>query len=209
MAPNPADRRTEQRLPANVSAEFKVAGHIGKAITVDISEGGLFLNTNEKAELGERVFLRLLPGPGEPEIRVVGAVRRVVKPGEGPLPGLGIQFETLFSPNKEKLERFLAELLGEKDVKQTITVSENAQYSKYEFKKTEPKAPPPKPSAKAPAPKKKATDKELLAEFDFTATTQYTLKRVPWRIIVLTGLVIGIVLGLGKALDFLMGTPAK
>ncbi len=208
MAPNPADRRIEARLPANVSAEFKVAGRVGRALTVDISEGGLFLNTSEKAELGERLFLRLLPGPGEPEIRVVGAVRRVVKPGEGPLPGLGIQFETLFSPNKEKLERFLADLLGEKDEQQTITVSENAKYSKYEFKKTETKAPPAK-SAKAPAPKKKATDKELLAEFDFTATTQYTLRRVPWRMIVLAGLVVAIVLGLGRVLDFLMGTPAK
>lgn len=112
MSKPTSDRRTQRRVPTTLRVEYKFGKTVGKAHTLDLSRGGLFLATNASSPIGEPVYLRIFPKPGAEPLKVVGSVRRVVKAGEAPLPGMGIQFETAYGRDLLMLQEFLDELLG-------------------------------------------------------------------------------------------------
>ncbi len=92
MAPSPQDRRKQRRKQVNLRVDFTLGSAQGKAMTVDVSETGLFLNTPLEAADGAEIRMRIFQVPPLPEVAAGGVVRRVVRPGQGPLPGWGIEF---------------------------------------------------------------------------------------------------------------------
>lgn len=107
-----SDRRVEKRLAARLRVEFKVGERVSEGHTADLSENGIFINTGWQAAPGSTVYMRLHLGPGEPVLKIVGAVRRSVRASKDQPPGLGIQFQVLYGSDRVSLKRFLSQSLG-------------------------------------------------------------------------------------------------
>lgn len=85
--------RDHDRMPYTVQVEFRTASSFLVAYSVNLSRGGLFLETDQDIPTGSitEVALQI---PGQEPISLVGVVawRRGDDSGEGP-PGLGIEFQ--------------------------------------------------------------------------------------------------------------------
>ena len=100
------------RVPARASVF--VAGNETTPIgqVRDISNSGVFVETEEDLPIDLRVGLAFtLPGDDEP-VRIVGRVARRVPPGgpgriPGAIPGLGVEFEVYSDKARARLEAFL------------------------------------------------------------------------------------------------------
>ena len=99
-------RRTDPRYARRLDVEV-IAGDVKRAATtVNISLGGLFVETNEPFPLQTRLQIRFkIPTQPEP-IEVTGEVRWV-EPGSGDQPsGMGIRFQGLRAREVWALNRF-------------------------------------------------------------------------------------------------------
>jgi len=87
-----ADREYD-RMPYTVQVEFRTASSFLVAYSVNLSRGGLFLETNQDIPSGAMTEV-LLQVPGAEPIMLVGVVawRRGEDSNDGP-PGLGIEFQ--------------------------------------------------------------------------------------------------------------------
>jgi len=92
MAPSPQDRRKQRRKSVNLRVDFTLGSARGTAMTVDVSETGLFLNTPLDAAMESEIQMRIQQVPPLPAVEAPGVIRRVVRPGQGPLPGWGVEF---------------------------------------------------------------------------------------------------------------------
>jgi uncharacterized protein (TIGR02266 family) len=87
-----ASDREHQRIPYAVEVSFRTASSFLVAYSVNLSRGGLFLETEHDAPLGAEISLRLaVPNAGPVSLHGVVAWRRGRESGDGP-PGLGIEF---------------------------------------------------------------------------------------------------------------------
>lgn len=79
----------------------------------DLSNSGLFVETQEMLPLGMRVGIAFrLPGTAE-TMRIVGRVSRQLPPGQtgdSPSPGLGIEFERYSIEDRRRLEAFIHQM---------------------------------------------------------------------------------------------------
>lgn len=169
--------------------------YIGRAVTVDLSETGVFVNTSRQAQPGNEVALKLYFEEGADPLKALGTVRRVVKPGEGPLVGLGIQFERIYAGSHKALRTFLSNGMGvsiDEDALDDFMPDEDSgsRMSRYVFDKhgqiqhahlrrnrTD--------ATHATSEKESGEDLEILKKFQFAPTL---LKQIGWKPILFVGL---------------------
>lgn len=102
------NRRNAERLPARLEAEFKVGHRVGRGVTFDLSEWGVFIETPTRAPEGSDIFVRVHLGPGEPVVKAVGKVRRSTSAREANgRPGMAVEFVRIYSDEARALRRFL------------------------------------------------------------------------------------------------------
>jgi uncharacterized protein (TIGR02266 family) len=98
-------RRIDPRYERQLDVEVVSDGNKQTSRTVNISLGGLFLDTTTPLELGTTVQLRFqLPTQPEP-VEVAGDVRWVVKK-DGANTGIGIRFQGLRARDVWALNQF-------------------------------------------------------------------------------------------------------
>ncbi|MFH1434288.1 MAG: PilZ domain-containing protein [Pseudomonadota bacterium] len=107
------DRRQADRAPTLISVHFKTDEAAGNCTATDISETGLFLFMMSRPRLGSDIYLVFtLPGfENLPPLKVKGKVARIVEKGEGPTPGVGVEFSDIFSESKESIRSFVRAVL--------------------------------------------------------------------------------------------------
>jgi type IV pilus assembly protein PilZ len=89
-----ADRR-EPRLPISLEVAYRTAGAFLVSYSVNLSKGGIFIETSEPLQPGEAMTLKFeVPGVGPLEVEGVVAWVRTGDPSGLP-DGMGIQFDTL------------------------------------------------------------------------------------------------------------------
>lgn len=85
--------RASERMPYAVEVEFRTASSFLVAYSVNLSRGGLFLETDAAIPSGAQVTVELgVPGAGIVPLNGIVAWRRATATAEGP-PGLGIEFQ--------------------------------------------------------------------------------------------------------------------
>lgn len=77
----------------------------------DISSSGVFVETGSALPDGARLALALDLPQGDGVMQLVGRVARRVSGPPSALPGVGVEFETLFERDRRRLERFVLETL--------------------------------------------------------------------------------------------------
>src|SRR5215472_18732072 len=89
-----ADRR-QPRLPITLEVSYRTAGAFLVSYSMNLSKGGIFLETQTPLEPGEHVSLKF-DVPGEGPLEVEGVVAWVRSNDPSGLPnGMGIQFAEL------------------------------------------------------------------------------------------------------------------
>src|SRR3954464_1300268 len=85
--------RGHPRMPYAVQVEFRTASSFLVAYSVNLSRGGVFIETDADVPSGVLIALDLqVPGAGLPHPRRLVAWRRGRESTDGP-PGLGIEFQ--------------------------------------------------------------------------------------------------------------------
>jgi len=84
--------REHERIPYTVQVEFRTASSFLVAYSVNLSRGGLFLETDHEIDVGAPIVLEMtVPSVGSVVLGGVVAWRRGRESPDGP-PGLGIEF---------------------------------------------------------------------------------------------------------------------
>jgi uncharacterized protein (TIGR02266 family) len=87
-----SDRRLP-RVPLKLEVEYRTAGAFLMSYSVNLSTGGIFLETEHPQPIGEELTLKLLvPGGGLLEMRGEVAWTRDMASGQGPPYGMGVRF---------------------------------------------------------------------------------------------------------------------
>jgi len=86
------DGRKNDRVPYSVEVEFRTASSFLVAYSVNVSRGGLFLETEHEVPIGTQVTLELaIPSAGKVQLNGTIAWRRGRESVDGP-PGIGVEF---------------------------------------------------------------------------------------------------------------------
>lgn len=104
--------RVFQRIPYVVKVEFRTPSSFLVAYSINLSRGGIFLETEHTAAIGDRIALEFtVPGLGP--IQVTGRVawQRPAGQGDAP-PGLGIQFQDIDEELGQVIDRLIASFSG-------------------------------------------------------------------------------------------------
>lgn len=103
--------RQHPRIPLALEVEYRTAGAFLVAYSVNLSKGGIFLETASPAPIGTVLSLRFnVPGVGPLEVTGVVAWSRPAadgKPG-----GMGVEFEQIEQHHGEAIDRIVAGFNG-------------------------------------------------------------------------------------------------
>lgn len=178
------DRRAKKRRQVHLRVDFKVGSYVGRAVTVDLSETGVFVNTNKLSPPGQEVALKLYFEEGGEPLKALGTIRRMVQPGEGSLVGVGIQFERIYAGSQRVLRSFLSDGMGveinEDALGDIMTDDSGSRMSRYVFDKhgqIQHARLRHDAAEKTPA-RAQSDDLDVLKKFQFAPTL---LKRIGWR----------------------------
>ena len=110
----PTDRRQYPRLDQLIEVSFASTESFIKAYMSNVGSGGLFIKTDEPAELNQKIMVKFyLPHQKEP-ITVEGMVIWV-NPKSGKSlsypPGMGIKFIRMSSEDKERFNEFITKVI--------------------------------------------------------------------------------------------------
>jgi type IV pilus assembly protein PilZ len=104
------ERRKSQRAELVVRVDYQTVDELFSDFARNINEGGIFVETETPPERGTTVDLQFrLPGDEEP-VRVRGSVVRVSRGDGGDPPGMGIVFEDLDPPTRERINGLVRSL---------------------------------------------------------------------------------------------------
>jgi len=104
------DRRKSQRTDLVVRVDYQTVDELFSDFARNINEGGIFVETATPHPLGTRVDLQFrLPGSDEP-VRIKGTVVRLSEGEGGESPGLGIEFESLDGPTRQRINQLVRKL---------------------------------------------------------------------------------------------------
>jgi uncharacterized protein (TIGR02266 family) len=106
------DDRLHQRIPYTVQVQFRTASSFLVAYSVNLSRGGIFLETDHLLESGTEVSLQFaVPGAGP--ILVSGRVTwaRETKSIDGPA-GMGVEFDDIGNVLGRVIDRLVAQFAG-------------------------------------------------------------------------------------------------
>ena len=112
IQPESYERRASMRVKSQLPAQFKAGGISGQTVTADISEGGLFLLTDEDPPLGERTHVHLELGTVEP-VRIIG---EVVRKAAMPALGVAVRFNGMTLDDRARLTKWI-----QQEISATVT----------------------------------------------------------------------------------------
>lgn len=105
-----SEKRVFPRLTVTLTAHCRIGNRYVRDPVGDLSLGGLFLRTRERAKEGTpvRVALALPSNHGPRYCTLVGSVARIERDGAGLFRGLGVSFagEQIGAADRVALERF-------------------------------------------------------------------------------------------------------
>lgn len=101
------ERRRHVRVPLNllIQYRFDTLDEAMSAYAADLSEGGLFIETDEPRGLGDMIYLQFALRDGTRLIEALGKVVRVIEPGGDEEPGMGVQFVSLDGDSQDLVQR--------------------------------------------------------------------------------------------------------
>lgn len=102
---NPADRRSEQRIPARIEVRFREPAQAARALraySLNFSVGGLCLKTQKQYAIGQRLLLDV-----QVEARQLSVVAEVAWVRGG---AIGVRFSELSPSDRAALEQLVAQL---------------------------------------------------------------------------------------------------
>src|ERR1043165_5821525 len=104
--------REHDRMPYSVQVEFRTAQSFLVAYSVNLSRGGIFLETEADVPTGSLVTLDL-QGPSAGQINLVGVIawRRGAESPDGP-PGLGVEFQDVAPQLGSTIDRLVSTFHG-------------------------------------------------------------------------------------------------
>ena len=104
-----ADRRTSVRVPLNLLVQYRydASDELLCEYALDISEGGIFIRTDEPGESGSMVYLQFVLKNGIRLIEGLGRVAHVSRFGSR-IRGMGVQFANLDDESKETIALLVA-----------------------------------------------------------------------------------------------------
>jgi uncharacterized protein (TIGR02266 family) len=104
--------REFQRIPFAVAVEFRTASSFLIAYSVNLSRGGLFIETDQDLPVGLEIGLEMaIPGAGSVALSGVIAWRRGRELGDGP-PGVGIEFHEISHQLGGLIDKLISEYDG-------------------------------------------------------------------------------------------------
>ncbi len=103
------EKRKFKRIPVGFQLKYTIGEVSGIAQAVDVSGGGIFINTKSTPKVGEKVYLSfILPGTtAREQIKIIGEISRVVKEDDEKKSGIGILFVAVPSAAKKTLEEYI------------------------------------------------------------------------------------------------------
>jgi type IV pilus assembly protein PilZ len=107
------ERRRSERTDLIVRVDYQTVDELFSDFARNINEGGIFVESETPHEVGTTVDLQFkLPGSGEP-VRVKGTVVRVTPACDGDAPGMGVQFDGLDGPTRQRIDDMVRTLRAE------------------------------------------------------------------------------------------------
>jgi type IV pilus assembly protein PilZ len=105
------DRR-QQRINISLKVQYRTAGAFLVSYSVNLSKGGIFLETSSPLEIGERIALAFeVPGAGQ--MQAEGVVAWVRKDSPDGLPdGMGVQFDHLDEQYGDRIDGMVRTFMG-------------------------------------------------------------------------------------------------
>lgn len=104
------ERRKSGRAELVVRVEYRTVDELFSDFARNINEGGIFVETDSPPEQGTRVDLQFrLPGSDTP-VRATGTVVHVGRDESGETTGMGIEFEELDGPTRERINDLVRKL---------------------------------------------------------------------------------------------------
>ena len=104
--------REYERIPYTVQVEFRTASSFLVAYSVNLSRGGMFLETDFPLDIGAPITLALaVPGAGSVGLSGVVAWRRGRESQDGP-PGIGIEFHDVAPQLGSVIDRLITSYHG-------------------------------------------------------------------------------------------------
>jgi type IV pilus assembly protein PilZ len=108
------ERRRSERAPVVVQIEYSTVDALFSDFTRNINEGGIFVETDERIPLDEKVELKLrLPGSRE-LVQATGRVVRVEPTSATAAGGIAIEFEQLDAKAREMINAAVRRLRSER-----------------------------------------------------------------------------------------------
>jgi hypothetical protein len=101
-----ADRRKHERVPIQVFAAWSQGHRAGSWTTLDLSAGGLFVETDRELDPRTEVRIRLRSG-NDLVLHLLAVVRRTQAPGPGTPGGYGLEFVDLTDADRVALNTLL------------------------------------------------------------------------------------------------------
>lgn len=126
-----ADRLQHELLVA-YRVDYRTVGGFVTDWAVNISRGGMFINTSHPAAVGSTVKLILsLPGGNSP-FELTGRVTRVteVDNAQRQVPGMAVEFVDIDEGKRDQIERFVERLRKELPDEATIPPGRTAEIKK-------------------------------------------------------------------------------
>lgn len=114
--PSGKDRRKHIRVELNllVQYRFDTFDDFLSEYAGDISEGGIFIETDEPRPVGTMIYLQFALRDGTQLIEGLGRVVRVSPPGS-PQPGMGVEFENLDRQSQDLITDHVGRMTGDLD----------------------------------------------------------------------------------------------
>ena len=110
----PAGKRRHPRLRRKFKLRFQAVNTFGSTDVLDISQGGVFIQTREPPPIDSRMAITLVHPDSQQVLSLGGRVLRVVPADpQHPyqVPGIGIIFDTLDERKQQQLRLFLKDLI--------------------------------------------------------------------------------------------------
>ncbi len=108
------EARRDSRLHHEILVAYRTVDGFMTDWAVNISKGGLFVNTRSPLEIGSEIKLIVSLPDGEFPFDLIGRVTWVNAPKDGrspgPAPGMGIEFLDVDSEKRSRLETFVQKL---------------------------------------------------------------------------------------------------
>lgn len=95
------EQRSDERIPCLIAVDYSDQKRVYHDFIQDLSKGGVFIETKEPLEIGERISLTFAMPATQNHFKISGKIVRAAKEG------IGIQFENKLSQYQEEIIRKL------------------------------------------------------------------------------------------------------